>query len=173
MKGSLVLALCALLALAFVSCGKKKEAASKTGAPATAPDIVEAIAQDGRLSTFSTALATAGLDETLKGEGPFTVFAPTDSAFAKLPPGTIESLYQEVPTLKKLVSLHIAPGKLMAEDVKAPRGLETLGGEAIPLAPARDGRLTIGGATVVLADVPARNGVIHVIDRVLLPRAEP
>ena len=116
-----------------------------------------------------TAINAAGLAETLKGPGPFTVFAPTDSAFAKLPPGTVESLLQDVPTLKNILLFHVVPGKVMAADVanmpKAPTAL----GDSLTVMVMPDGKVMIGDANVVIADIEAKNGVIHVIDKVLLP----
>jgi uncharacterized surface protein with fasciclin (FAS1) repeats len=168
MKKYLVLALCTALSISFFSCGKKKEA-PKIGDTAALGDIVEIASADGRLTTFMTAVNAAGLAETLKGEGPFTVFAPIDSAFAKLPPGTIESLLQEVPTLKNVLLLHVVPGKFTAADVANMNAVVTASGYPVPVMPMPGGKVMIGGANVVIADIPAKNGVIHVIDRVLLP----
>jgi uncharacterized surface protein with fasciclin (FAS1) repeats len=173
MKKCLVLVLCALFALSFLACGRKKEAPPKTGGAAAAGDIVDVMSGDGKLTTFVSALNAAGLAETLKGKGPFTVFAPIDSAFAKLPPGTIESLYQEVPTLKRLLLMHVVPGRLAAADVRSMKVVGTLSGESVRIMDMPGGAIMIGGGTVVIADIPATNGVIHLIDRVLLPPSEP
>jgi uncharacterized surface protein with fasciclin (FAS1) repeats len=168
-----IVALCALLALSFLACGKKKEAPPKTGGAAAAGDIVDVMSGDGKLTTFVSALNAAGLAGTLKGKGPFTVFAPVDSAFAKLPPGTIESLYQEVPTLKRLLLMHVVPGNLTAADVRGMKVVGTLSGASVRIMDMPGGAIMVGDGTIVIADVPATNGVIHVIDRVLLPPSEP
>jgi transforming growth factor-beta-induced protein len=168
MKRTLVFALCCGLCAALFCCGKKKEEPKREGAPVLG-DIVEIIAGDGRYTTLATAIDAAGLAGTLKGEGPFTLFAPIDSAFAKMLPGTAESLLQEVPTLKNILLYHIVPGKLMAADLARIPSVATLLGAPLPIMAMPGGKVMIGDATVVIADMPAKNGVIHVIDKVLLP----
>ena len=169
MKKLLILALCCALCAAIFCCGRNKEKEPKQeGAPAPG-DIVEVISGDGRFSTLATAIDAAGLAETLKGEGPFTLFAPIDSAFAKLPPGTAESLLQEVPTLKNILLHHVVPGKFSAADVAGMQSVLTSLGNLVPIMLMPGGTVMIGDANVVIADIPAKNGVIHVIDKVLLP----
>ncbi|MCX5754180.1 MAG: fasciclin domain-containing protein [Candidatus Krumholzibacteria bacterium] len=169
MKRLLAIVLCCALCAAMLCCGKKKkEEPKQEGAPALG-SIVEIISGDGRYTTLATAIDAAGLAETLKGEGPFTMFAPIDSAFAKMPPGTPESLLQEPATLKNILLYHLVPGKLMAADLGKIPAAATLLGVPVPIMTMPGGKVMIGDATVVIADIPARNGVIHVIDKVLLP----
>jgi uncharacterized surface protein with fasciclin (FAS1) repeats len=108
------------------------------------------------------------LVDTLNGKGPFTVFAPTDAAFAKLPPGTVDGLLKDPAKLKAILTYHVVPGKVMAKDVK-PGAVKTVNGASAMIA-AKDGKVMIDGATVTATDVAASNGVIHVIDTVILPK---
>lgn len=130
--------------------------------------IVGVAARAGTFNTLIAALKAAGLDEVLQGEGPFTVFAPTDAAFAKLPAGTVEALLEDVPKLKQVLLYHVAPGRVMAADVVKLHAVKTVQGQSLDIK-AKDG-VRINKAAVVKADVSASNGVIHVIDSVLLPR---
>jgi uncharacterized surface protein with fasciclin (FAS1) repeats len=116
------------------------------------------------------AVQAAGLTETLKGEGPFTVFAPTDEAFAKLPAGTVEDLLkpENKEKLVAILTYHVVPGKVTSEEVVKMTSAKTVNGEEITIKTA-DGKVMIDDATVIKADVPASNGVIHVIDTVLMP----
>jgi uncharacterized surface protein with fasciclin (FAS1) repeats len=173
MKRLLVLVLCCALCAAILCCGKKKKEEPKQEAAGASGTIVEIVAGDGRFSTLSAAIDAAGLAETLAGEGPFTLFAPIDSAFAKLPPGAAESLLQEAPTLKNILLLHVVPGKFSAADVAGMQSVLTSLGNLVPIMLMPGGIVMIGDAAVVIADIPAKNGVIHAIDRVLLPPAEP
>ena len=173
MKRLLVLVLCCALCAAILCCGKKKkEEPPQEGAPAPG-NIVEIVSGDGRFSTLAAAIDAAGLAETLAGEGPFTLFAPIDSAFAKLPPGAAESLLQEPPTLKNILLFHVVPGKFSAADVANMKAVVTALGNPVSIMLMPGGIAMIGDATVVIADIPAKNGVIHAIDRVLLPPSEP
>lgn len=132
--------------------------------------IVDVAVEDGRFTTLVTAVQAADLVETLSGEGPFTVFAPTDDVFAKLPEGTIDALLGDIPQLSKILTYHVAPGKLMAADVVGATLIETAAG--IPLKVMVDGdKVFINDAQVIITDVEASNGVIHVIDSVILPPA--
>jgi uncharacterized surface protein with fasciclin (FAS1) repeats len=135
---------------------------------AHAKDIVDTAVGAGSFNTLVKAVQAAGLVDTLKGEGPFTVFAPTDEAFAKLPAGTLDSLLQDKAALTKVLTYHVVPGKVMAADVK-PGEAKTVQGQSVKLSTA-DGKVMVNGATVVAADVVASNGVIHVIDSVILPQ---
>ena len=132
-------------------------------------DIVDTAVAAGNFKTLAAALKAAGLVETLKGAGPFTVFAPTDEAFAKLPAGTVETLLkpENKAKLAAILAYHVVPGKVMAKDVKT-GGAVTVNGQRIDLV-AKDGKVTVDGANVTTADVAASNGVIHVIDSVILP----
>jgi len=133
-------------------------------------DIVETAVAAGSFTTLAKALQAAGLVETLKGSGPFTVFAPTDEAFAKLPAGALADLLkpENKDKLKAVLTYHVVPGKVMASQVTGLTSAKTVNGESLSVA-VKDGAVMIGGAKVVKADVEASNGVIHVIDSVLLP----
>lgn len=133
-------------------------------------DIVDTAVRAGQFKTLAAALNAAGLVETLKGPGPFTVFAPTDAAFAALPPGTLEELLKPE-NRRKLVAIltyHVVPGRVSASQAAKLDSATTVQGGALAIR-ARDGAVTVDGARVVAADVAASNGVIHVIDKVLLP----
>jgi transforming growth factor-beta-induced protein len=133
-------------------------------------DIVETAVADGRFTTLVTAVQAADLVETLQGEGPFTVFAPTDDAFAKLPAGTVESLLlsENLEQLTNILLYHVVPGKVMAADVVSLTEAETALGEMLNIK-VEDGKVYINDAMVIITDIETSNGVIHVIDSVLLP----
>jgi uncharacterized surface protein with fasciclin (FAS1) repeats len=131
--------------------------------------IVDIAAGDEQFSTLVTALQAADLVETLQGEGPFTVFAPTNDAFDKLPKGTLDSLLADIPALTDILLYHVVDGKVMAADVVKLTEAPTLQGSAAPVSV--DGSsVMIGEATVTTTDLEASNGVIHVIDTVLIPQ---
>lgn len=134
-------------------------------------DIVDVAAANGSFSTLVAAVKAAGLVDTLKGEGPFTVFAPTDEAFAKLPAGTVENLLkaENKDKLVAILTYHVVSGKVMAADVVTLTSAATVQGQSVNVA-TNNGAVMINDATVVKADVNATNGVIHVIDTVLLPK---
>ena len=134
---------------------------------AQAKDIVETAVAAGSFKTLATALQAAGLVDTLKGKGPFTVFAPTDEAFAKIPKADLDALLKDKAKLTAVLTYHVVPGKVMAKDVKA-GNVKTVQGSDITLATA--GGVTVNNAKVVSADVGASNGVIHAIDTVLMPK---
>jgi len=131
-------------------------------------DIVETAIADGRFTTLVAAVQAAGLVETLQGEGPFTVFAPTDDAFAKLPAGTVEGLLNDIPALTDILLYHVVPGKVMAADVVNLTSADSALGKALPIE-VRDGKVFVAGAQVIITDIETTNGVIHVIDTVMLP----
>lgn len=133
-------------------------------------DIVDVAVSAGQFSTLATALEAADLVTTLKGDGPFTVFAPTDAAFAALPEGTLESLLkpENRDQLISILTYHVVPGKVMAADVVKLSESATVNGANVAIKIA-DGNVLINEATVVATDVEASNGVIHVIDKVILP----
>jgi transforming growth factor-beta-induced protein len=138
--------------------------------PTEAPKSIVAIAvADGRFTTLVTALKAAGLVETLQGEGPFTVFAPTDEAFARLPAGTVEALLNDPEQLKALLLYHVVAGKVMAADARMLTEAETVNGEKVKIT-AQGEMLKVNDSQVVLPDIEGSNGVIHVIDAVLLPK---
>ena len=140
----------------------------------TAPGtIVEVASGNKSFSTLVAAVKAAGLVETLSGAGPFTVFAPTDEAFAKLPAGTVEELVkpENKEKLTAILTYHVLAGKVMAADAIAADGkmVKTVNGQEIAIK-VKDGKVMINDSTVIIADVPASNGVIHAIDTVLLPK---
>lgn len=136
-----------------------------------AKDIVDTAVAAGDFKTLAAALGAAGLVEALKGEGPFTVFAPTDEAFAALPEGTVEALLKDPKALGEILKYHVVAGKVMAADAAKLTEAETLQGAPIAIG-AKDGKVMINDAEVISADVMAKNGVIHVINKVILPPAE-
>lgn len=149
-------------AIALAGCGATMEPKSQ--------DIVEVAQSAGTFNTLVAAVGAAGLADTLKSEGPFTVFAPTDDAFAALPAGTVETLLkpENKDQLTSILTYHVLAGKVMAADVSGQQlSPATVNGKTVHV----DGRngVVVGGANVVSADIPASNGVIHVIDKVLLP----
>jgi len=133
-------------------------------------DIVAVASSAGSFKTLVAAVKAAGLVETLQGKGPFTVFAPTDEAFAKLPPGTVENLLkpENKEKLVAILTYHVVPGKVMAADVKTMMA-KTVNGKELSIK-VDDGKVTVNDANVIKTDVAANNGVIHVIDTVLLPK---
>ena len=133
--------------------------------------IVEIAVEDGRFTTLVAALDAAGLVGTLEGDGPFTVFAPTDDAFAMLPDGTVDALLQDPNALSEILLYHVVPGNVMASDVVNLSSAETASGEEIAISV--DGStVMINDSQVIIADIVASNGVIHVVDSVLLPPAD-
>ncbi|BAT56472.1 Beta-Ig-H3/fasciclin [Nostoc sp. NIES-3756] len=130
-------------------------------------DIVDTAVKAGSFNTLVAAVKAAGLVDTLKGAGPFTVFAPTDEAFAKLPEGTVEALLKDIPKLKKILTYHVVSGKVLASDVVKLKSANTVEGSGVKI-DASNG-VKINDANVVTPDVAADNGVIHVIDTVLIP----
>ena len=139
-----------------------------------AKDIVDTAVSAGKFNTLAAALQAAGLVETLKGDGPFTVFAPTDAAFAKLPEGTVEDLLksENKDKLVAILTYHVVPGKVTAEQVVNLDSAKSVQGSPIAIA-VKDGKVMLNdSSTVIKADVMASNGVIHVIDTVILPPAE-
>ena len=146
-------------------------AAAFVAAPAAAQmekDIVDVAVEAGSFNTLAAALQAAGLVDVLKGDGPFTVFAPTDEAFAKLPAGTVEALLADKEKLTAILTYHVVPGKVMAADVVNLSEATTVNGAPIKIM-VHNGSVMINNATVTAADVSASNGVIHVIDTVILP----
>ncbi|HUQ89211.1 MAG TPA: fasciclin domain-containing protein [Vicinamibacterales bacterium] len=143
------------------------------GGPASAQgkDIVDTAVAAGQFKTLAAALNAAGLVETLKGAGPFTVFAPTDAAFAKLPKGTVEELLkpENKAKLTAILTYHVVPGKVMAADVVKVKGAKSVQGGTINVKTS-GGKVMVDGANVVKTDIAASNGVIHVVDSVLMPK---
>lgn len=144
--------------------------------PATAgnaekKDIVDTAVGAGSFNTLVTAVKAAGLVETLKGKGPFTVFAPTDAAFAKLPAGTVEALLKDKAKLAKILTYHVVAGNVMAKDVVTMNGkdVKTVQGGSVKIT-VKGGKVMVDNANVVKTDIECTNGVIHVIDTVIMPK---
>ena len=135
---------------------------------AHAADIVDTAVAAGQFNTLVKAVKAAGLSDTLKGDGPFTVFAPTDEAFAKLPAGTVESLLNDKEKLAQILTYHVVPGKVMSSEVST-GAVATVQGQPLNVV-VESGQVKVNEAQVVKADVLASNGVIHVIDTVVLPQ---
>jgi uncharacterized surface protein with fasciclin (FAS1) repeats len=161
----------ACIALAAVLCGMLILGAPFSTRAGSTKDLVETATEAGSFTTLVTAVKAAGLAETLKGEGPFTVFAPTDAAFAKLPPGTVEGLLkpENKAKLQGILGYHVVPGKMMAADVTKLTSAKTVNGQSLAIA-THNGAVTVDNAKVVKTDIAATNGVIHVIDTVVLPK---
>ena len=134
---------------------------------AHAKDIVDTAVGAGNFKTLATALTAAGLIDTLKGKGPFTVFAPTDAAFAKIPKADLDALLKDKAKLTAVLTYHVVAGKVMAADVKAGKVKTVLGSE---LTVSTTGGVMVDGAKVSATDIMADNGVIHVIDSVIMPK---
>jgi uncharacterized surface protein with fasciclin (FAS1) repeats len=195
MKRTLLLPLAAAAAIVVAACGgAASTAAPATTAPTEAPmseapaseapmseapsasaaamgDIVDVATEAGSFKTLLTAATAAGLVDTLKGEGPFTVFAPTDDAFAALPEGTVEGLLKDPEALKAILLYHVVAGKVTSDQVVSLTSADSVGGPAIKIS-VKDGSVYLNDTVkVVTTDIEAANGVIHVIDGVLLPPA--
>lgn len=137
------------------------------------PDIVELAVQAGTFKTLVAAVQAAGLVDTLKGPGPFTVFAPTDEAFEKLPKGTVDELLKDVPKLKNILLYHVVPGKVMAADVVKMKTAKTVQGQEVKIDAARwhlHRHVKVNEANIIQQDIVASNGVCHAIDKVLIPK---
>jgi len=137
------------------------------------PDIVDTAIAAGSFKTLVKAVQAAGLVDTLKGKGPFTVFAPTDDAFAKLPKGTVEGLLKDIPKLKTVLTYHVVPGKVMSSDVVKMTSAKTVQGQNIKIDASKwhlHKVVKVNDANIIKADITTDNGVIHVIDKVILPK---
>jgi uncharacterized surface protein with fasciclin (FAS1) repeats len=161
-------------AIAALVMGPAIASAQTTTKETPVKSIVEIAAESGNFKTLVTAVKAAGLAETLQGPGPFTVFAPTDAAFADLPAGTIESLLENTDALTSILTYHVVSGAVMSGDIVRSNGANpaTVNGAKLDIV-LRDGKVYVNGAQVVTADIVASNGVIHVIDSVLMPAVEP
>jgi uncharacterized surface protein with fasciclin (FAS1) repeats len=136
-------------------------------------DIVDTAVAAGNFKTLVTAVKAADLVDTLKSKGPFTVFAPTDDAFAKLPKGTVEGLLKDIPKLKAVLTYHVVPGKVMAADVVKLKTAKTVQGQDVRIDASKwhlHKNVKINDANVIKADIATDNGVIHAIDKVILPK---
>ncbi len=168
---------CALsiVAISHAEAGKRCSVATQSTATSAyecaAKDIVDTAVAAGKFNTLAAALKAAGLVETLKGHGPFTVFAPTDDAFKKLPAGTVEELLkpENKGKLTKILTYHVVPGKVAAADVVKLSKAKTVEGSEVKIS-VSEGKVMVDNAHVVATDVAASNGIIHVIDAVILPQ---
>ncbi len=167
------LILAAVAALSVATPASFVAAASKKATSAAKADIVDTALNNGQFNTLVAALQTAGLADTLKGAGPYTVFAPTDEAFKKLPPGTLDALLkpENKQALTDLLTYHVVAGKVMSKDIKGKTSTPTtVEGDALAI-DATQKAVMVDNAAVIKADVAASNGVIHVIDTVLMPKS--
>jgi transforming growth factor-beta-induced protein len=180
MKDSITAGALIILVGVILTCGCMQPAPQVTPTPTvTAPpmttpvmkNIVETAVADGRFTTLVAAVQAAGLADTLSGTGPFTVFAPTDDAFKKLPAGTVETLLKDPQgQLKQILLYHVVSGKVMAADVVKLDSVTTVQGQNITITKTTEG-VKVNDAKVVITDIETKNGVIHVIDAVLIPPA--
>lgn len=162
-----------LFALAAALALPASVTAQKVAKDSRAPNIVEVAVANGSFTTLVAAVKAAGLVGTLSSPGPFTVFAPTDAAFAKLPAGTVEALLADKAKLASILTYHVVSGKVGAADVIKMKGgmTKSVQGSSLDIQ-VRDGKVFVDGAQVIMADVKASNGVIHVIDTVVMPREQ-
>ena len=167
MRTSIYLATAALTAL--VSFTPRQLNAQGAASMAPSKNIIEVAAGAGSFKTLLAAVEAAGLTATLKGAGPFTVFAPTDAAFAALPPGTVEALLKDPKKLAAILTYHVVSGKVMASTVVGLKSAKTVNGQEVTIK-VEMGVVMIDNAKVITTDVAASNGVIHVIDAVILPK---
>ena len=165
------IALLTLGAAAYAGCGGSHGAAkpSNTMKAQVESNIIETAVNTEGFSTLVAAVKAAGLVEALSGDGPFTVFAPTDDAFTALPEGTVEKLLEDKQQLAAVLTYHVAEGSLKAEDVVGMKSIATLNGQKATIK-VSDGKAMIDNATIVTTDIVCSNGVIHVIDAVILPQ---
>ena len=171
MKKTMLFAATALTALITVSACAPAYSSRETQ---SMKNIVQVASENGNFNTLVAAVKAAGLVETLSGPGPFTVFAPTDAAFAKLPEGTVAALIADKEKLTAILTYHVLSGRVIASDITRMNGATptTINGQKLDIE-VRGGKVFVNNAQVTTADVAASNGVIHVIDGVLLPAAEP
>lgn len=149
--------------------GADHSKATKTSVKSEYTNIIETAKSAGQFTTLLAAIDAAGLNEALSGDGPFTVFAPTDEAFAALPAGTVEGLLKDKETLTSILTYHVINGKVKADKVVGLDKAETLNGQMVSIETS-DNKVMIDGAQVVVTDIICSNGVIHVIDKVILPK---
>jgi uncharacterized surface protein with fasciclin (FAS1) repeats len=172
---AIVIALVVAVPLVLAACGSSDEEATPAASPTPSmvlKDIVDTAVEAGDFTTLVTAVTAADLVETLKGEGPYTVFAPTDAAFAAVPKETLDGLLADPSgALTDVLTYHVASGKVMSSDLSDGMMIDTVNGAQLEVTINADGTVMIGDATVVTADIETSNGVIHVIDTVLVPPA--
>lgn len=155
--------------LLFALCGVSCAGAAQTTTATSDQNIVQLVQANPNFSTLATALDEADLERTLSGEGPFTVFAPTNAAFDALPPGSLNALLANKTALTEVLTYHVVPGSYLSTRIASMSSLPTVQGSALPVTVQAQGGIRIDGANVIQADIPASNGVIHVIDAVMIP----
>ena len=146
-----------------------QEAQGYAETAAASGDIIETAIAAGSFKTLAKAIDAAGLTETLKAEGPYTVFAPTDEAFARLPKGALEGLLKDKAKLTAVLTYHVVPGNVSSQDVAGMKSAKTVNGQELSVK-VSEGKVKVNKANVSAADIAATNGVIHVIDQVLMPK---
>lgn len=171
MRRTRILAVTAVAALAAGTTGSLTSAGAQPAAPAAKPtkNIVETAVAAGKFKTLTSLVKKAGLAKALQAKGPYTVFAPTDAAFAKVPRSTLKALGNDRAKLRAVLLYHVAKGKLTAAKVAKRSSVKTVNGQSVRIR-VRSGNVYVGGARVTTADIGASNGVIHVINKVLIPR---
>ncbi len=156
--------------LLFALCGVSFAGAAQTTTGATSTqNIVQIVQANPNFSTLATAMDTADLERTLSGDGPFTVFAPTNAAFDALPPGSLNALLANKTALTSVLTYHVVPGSYLSTRIASMSSLPTVQGMPLPVTIQPQGGIRVDGANVIQADIPASNGVIHVIDTVMIP----
>jgi transforming growth factor-beta-induced protein len=168
-KFKLMMALMAILAIGMVGCSDNDKNPINSVSPEPKFDIVETAKAAGNFTTLLAAAEAADLVDALKGAGPLTVFAPTDEAFAKLPAGTVEALLADKDALTAILTYHVVPGAITSDQVVKLSSAETLNGASLTITLTSDGKVKVDNALVTVTDIKATNGVIHVIDAVLIP----
>ena len=172
---AIVIALLVAVPLVLAACGSSSDEATPAASPSPSmvlKDIVDTAVEAGDFTTLVSAVTAADLVDTLKGEGPYTVFAPTDAAFAAVPKETLDALLADPKgALTDVLTYHVASGKVMASDLSDGMMIDTVNGAQLEVKINADGTVMIGDATVTTADIETSNGVIHVIDTVLVPPA--
>jgi uncharacterized surface protein with fasciclin (FAS1) repeats len=160
-----------LFALCGVSCASAAQTTGTTGAATSTQTITEIVQSNPNFSTLATALDEADLERTLSGEGPFTVFAPTNAAFDALPPGSLNALLANKTELTAVLTYHVVPGSYLSTRIASMSSLPTVQGSPLPVTVQPQGGIRVDGANVITADIPASNGVVHVVDTLMLPAA--
>jgi uncharacterized surface protein with fasciclin (FAS1) repeats len=166
---TMIVAILAIVSLMAVGCSDNNSNPMTSTAPEPTMDIVETATAAGNFSTLLAAVEAADLVEALKSDGPLTVFAPTDEAFAALPEGTVEALLQDIDALTAILTYHVVPGAIKAAEVVNLTSAATLNGADLTITVTNDGKVMVDDATVIVTDIETTNGIIHVIDAVVLP----
>ena len=168
MKRSFLVTTIAIVSMGIAGLALRAECGKEHAQGSSKKDIVDTAVSAGQFKTLATALQAAGLVDTLKSAGPFTVFAPTDEAFAKLPAGTLDALLKDPAKLKQILLYHVVSGEVLAKDVVKLQSAKSVEGSALKITTV-NGAVMIDGAKVTMTDILASNGVIHIIDAVVIP----